>query len=694
MIGALFGVALTVLVVPDPGTSAAGARIIVVPAGTTLTEAARTGVADADGRTVFDVPPATYAVSADKPGFVPAAARIVVVRAGVPGVTVRIALHAVPMSALRTIGSVANAQRGAFNGTPNALAVLPREGYRDQGQPDSTAVLAQTPSIAVDRAARGLTVVNDEPPVALVRGGTPLETQTLLDGVPVMLPSTRALPLTAIPAFVLSEVEVYPGQSAPLPAIDGALNGSLNVRFPEPTPVWRALPEVGADGRGGSFADVSAGGALAGGRIGVALAATSNGATASGPSLVPSDLIDDYDAIQRAALLKVRASLSPAATFTATTYGEADANRLDESAFSFSEGELRVGGAHDAVLARWWHASARRDGPAAGDPTEFRTDDALSGASVEIDHSIGRAQYALGVSETYGTGSALGDVDVDPGAHMRVQTAFARAIVPLRPHLDAQVAAYGVHADAAADGYTANESGIAARAGLAYHAANAFTLRASLGSGFTPPSLVALAGLRGAPQGPTYANTADLGFDAHVVDALTTLSFDVFSAVEQNRLELDAADRWIDAGTVARRGLEISLGRRPRAGVGYLLQAWTASETPAIGRTFGDVASGATHGYAEISYHAARGSRVSLGATYWGADSILAQPAVVMLNTNVEVQVGARGKVQFDVENLNNAARAVPSAYTLPSIASPFAPGPRTVRLFLRRSVGRTSTDE
>jgi len=125
-----------------------------------------------------------------------------------------------------------------------------------------------------------------------------------------------------------------------------------------------------------------------------------------------------------------------------------------------------------------------------------------------------------------------------------------------------------------------------------------------------------------------------------------------------------------------------------------LLQAWTASDTPALRATAGDVASGATHGYAEISYHGAQGSRVSLGATYWGADPLLTQPVVVMLNTNVEIQVGARGKIQFSVENLNDAARAVISRGTpFLSDPSPFAPGPRTVRLLVRRSFGRTGPD-
>jgi hypothetical protein len=151
---------------------------------------------------------------------------------------------------------------------------------------------------------------------------------------------------------------------------------------------------------------------------------------------------------------------------------------------------------------------------------------------------------------------------------------------------------------------------------------------------------------------------------------------------------------WSDVGETARRGAELSLARRPAVGLGYLLQAWTASETPGLGPTYADVASGETHGYAEISYHGAQGSRVSLGATYLGADSAFAQRAALVLNTNLEIQVGARGKIQFDVENLNDAPVRVRGAeFARFAPRSAYGLAPRTVRLFLRRSIGRAGSD-
>ncbi|MEA2720203.1 MAG: TonB dependent receptor, partial [Candidatus Eremiobacteraeota bacterium] len=395
----------------------------------------------------------------------------------------------------------------------------------------------------------------------------------------------------------------------------------------------------------------------------------------------------------RALLLKARASLSPAATFTATGYSEADTNRFDRNGFGFTTAELRLNGAHDSVLARWWHASSIRDGAAAGDPLVFHTEDALTGASLELDHTRGDDLFSAGVTETYGLGSANGGIFVGAGAHERIQTAFARAIVHPARRVETQFALYDFGADVVANGRRLTESGLLARVGAAYRASDRTTLRASVGEGFTPPSLVAFAGLRGA-IGPTGSGTVDLGIEQRVIDNRTTLSADVFATREVNRLIESRRGGWVDAGTVARRGAELSLARRPAVGLGFLLQAWTATETPALLATVGDVASGATHGYTEISYHGAQGSRVSLGATYWGADPSLAQPATVLLNTNVEIQVGARGKIQFSIENLNDAARAVIApAHPFLSAPSAFAPGPRTVRLLLRRSFGRTGTD-
>lgn len=674
MIAALL--ALTIVAIPDPGTSARGADVHV-HARQNASGVDRHATIGAGDRATLDVPPGAYVVDLTKPGFVPARAY-----ADAGRTTVRIALHAAPASALRTIGAVAAAERGAFNRAPEPLAILPREGYRDQGQPGTTTVLTQTPSIAVDRAGRGLSAA-DAPPVALVRGGTPLETQVLLEGDPVALPTTRTLALSAIPAFVTQEVEVHPGQAATLPQTDGALSGSLNIRFAEPAPVWRALPELGADSRGGSFADVSAGGATADKRIGFALAATSNGAHAT---------VQPLDTIQRALMLKARASLSPAATFTATGYSESDSDRIGSNTFGFGAAELRVNGRNGALLARWWHASSVRDGAAAGDPFEFHTEDALTGASLELDRARGDDLFSVSVSETYGQGSARGATFVGVGAFERVQTAFARAVVHPAPRLETQLALYEVRADVAANGARAVEGGFSGRLGAAYRLSDRTTVRASAGASLAPPSLVAFASLRDRFRA-SGGGTVDVGVEQRVIDKQTTLSADVFATRIVDRLAETRTGRWIDVGTAVRRGAELSLARHPAVGLGYLLQAWTSSDTPALGGA-GDVASGATHGYAEISYHTARGSRVSLGATYWGADGALGQPAVVLLNTNVEIQVGARAKVQLSVENFDDTARAVFSPLR-PFVAPPsaFAPGPRTLRLLLRRSVGRTGTD-
>ncbi len=679
------GALLTVLVVPDPGASAANATVRAaavrtgpagVPGETAGARAAR------DGRAALELAPGTYEIVVDKPGFVPARARVVVTAAGT---VLRVALHAVPSAALRTIGAVAAAQRGAFNDAPTPLAVLPREGYRDQGQPNTTTVLAQTPGVFVDRAARGLSGGFAPPPVSLVRGGTPQETQVLVDGMPLAFATTRAFALSSVPAFLTQEIEVTPGSAAPLPYVDGDVNGTLNIRLPEPaTSALRALPEVGADGNGGSFADLLASGASPDRRFAAVVAASASGQHGETRYL---------DTVQRALALKARVALSPAATFTATRYAENDADRYDADRIDLTAGELRVTGTRGALLARVWHADAVRVGAAAGDPLVSDTNDALDGASLELDRTSGADLFSLGASLTNDTGR--GDF-ISGTASERIATAFARAILHPAPRWQAQLALYGVGIDAQAGFAAVRARGILGRAGVAYRAGAATTVRASLGDGYAPPSLVALAFTAGRLHGIENSDTADLGIETRVIDARTTLSADVFATRIHDRLVegVPAGAGWADIGETARRGAELSLARRPAVGLGYLLQAWTASETPDLGRTYADVASGDTHGYAELSYHGAQGSRVSLGATYLGADAPLAQPAAVVFNTNLEFQVGARGKLQLDVENLNDAPVRVRSDdFRRFGARSPFGLAPRTVRLFLRRSVGRAGSD-
>ncbi|HTW82842.1 MAG TPA: TonB-dependent receptor [Candidatus Sulfotelmatobacter sp.] len=670
--GAVTAGLLTVIVAADPGTSARGA---VVRAGT-----ARAVVGEG-GRARLGLAPGTYDLTVTKPGFAPAHARVVV---RTDGDRVRVALHLAPSSALRTIGAVSAAERGASNTSPVPETTVPREAYRDMSQPGLDDVLTQKPALAIDRAGRGLSA-DDAPPVALVRGGTPLETQTLINGVPVEPATTRALALTAIPTFVLQELEVEPGASAPLPTIDGAVNGSLNLRFAEPVPVLRALPEQGFDGRGGSFSDLTGGGALDGGQVAFGLAAAIDGENGD---------VAATNVLQRAALLTTRAALSPSGTLTLTGYDESDTDELDQNHFAFSEAEYRLDGAQSALLARAWHVEDERDGVAAGDPLEIATDDRLTGGQLELDRTVGGSLFSAGVTTTGDEGTAAGAIVVPAGSSQTVTTAFLRAILHAGTRWNVQLTGYDVDARTVVPGRVDDISGLAGRAGLAYRLTDRLTLRASSGAGFTPPSLVALAGVRG-PLGVEAALTDDVGLDAHVIDAHTTLSADVFTQTGNDRLvEELGPDPWVDAGPFTRHGAEFSLARFVPAGFGYVLQAWTASETPSLAGSIGDVASGNTHGYAEASYHWRNGSRFSFGATYYGADPLLAQRAAVLLNSNLEIQLGRRGKIQFDLENLNNQRLAITSlAVPVLAARNAFAPAPRTFRIVIRRSVGRTGTD-
>jgi len=667
---------VVVTVAADPGTSAVDAVVRADDAAHGVRASTTVGP---DGRATLALGPGTYALSVTKPGFAPARVRLVVdARTQV----VRVALHATPAAALRTIGAVSAAERGAFNTTPVEETVVPREAYRDMSQPGLDDVLSQKPGMMLDRAGRGIGGF-DAPPVALVRGGTPMETQVLLEGVPVAPATTRALALTAIPSFVTQELEVEPGASALVPTIDGAMNGTLNVRFAEPTPVWRALPEQGVDSRGGSFTDLTGGGAS--GALAFALAAAASGETGD---------LSITDAIQHAAVVKARTPLSPASGLTVTAYDESDQDRVSTQRFAFTGAEYRIDGAQSGLLARVWHVDDDRDGAVAGDPLERAASDRLSGGSLELDRTAGNAFLSAGYAATHDAGSALGFVTVPDGSYQDVATIFLRAILRPSPRWQLQGAAYDVAARTAAGARRVDESGIGLRAGASYRAGDDLTLRASIGAGFTPPSLVALAGLRGR-MGPETAGTADVGLQAHVIDPHTTLSADYFETAGNDRLvETVSALPWVDAGSFTRHGVELSLARFVPRGFGYLLQGWTASDSSRLDATAGDVAAASTQGYAEASYHWANGSRLSFGGTYYGADPALAQPSAVLLNANLEIQIGRRGKIQFDAENLNGARLAVPSALLPFGVErNAWTPAPRTFRMVLRRSIGRTTTD-
>jgi hypothetical protein len=96
-------------------------------------------------------------------------------------------------------------------------------------------------------------------------------------------------------------------------------------------------------------------------------------------------------------------------------------------------------------------------------------------------------------------------------------------------------------------------------------------------------------------------------------------------------------------------------------------------------------------GYAELSYKWPHGSRASIGALYVGSNNAYGAPAFATLNSNLELSLGPRAKLQFSAENLTNAlANRVPMFAPI----SEYGLQPFTLRFMFRQSFGTGSLYE
>jgi hypothetical protein len=295
-------------------------------------------------------------------------------------------------------------------------------------------------------------------------------------------------------------------------------------------------------------------------------------------------------------------------------------------------------------------------------------------------------------------------------------------------------------------------------AGAAAHVRPNLTARFSVGTGAAAPPAAALnanpAKLLvqtpvGAPPFTMTQNTAlqlaietSFGYDAGVEYRLhgdtTTLSADVYHTIVHGAyVDGSAAGpivqyTWFNAPPMTHEGFELSLQQFKRVGLGFIVQAAFARTyvnnasaglyrgpsgplTANLGIVPGQNLSGGSplffgtndvarlrvpyaQGYSEISYKWPRGSRLSLGALYYGSNNPYARQAFAELNSNLELSVGSLSKFQLSVENLTNAySDSLPLGYT--GIPVALAGGasaavnagvlvPRTIRIMFRQSIG------
>lgn len=693
---------------------------------------------DAHGRFVFDVTVrGTYQIAIVEPGFRPYHRNTALPGKGVLAIVLE-------PTTLPVIGSVTGVARAPFNATPVAQRIFPREAYRDQGQPSTATVLAQTPNAFPGLATTTNGAASLPPIDPLVRGGIPFETPTLLDGAPISLPSSGTFDLSLLPTYVLQEVEVIQGPGDPAGAGSG-VGGALNLRLAEPTLPVRGMLELSGDSRGGQFSDLAYDGTLPGGKFAFATMESIDGD--AGP-LNQMDIGVPGNALRKAALLKLRMTPNRSLTVT-TTYLGVNLYR----ALGADDGVFLPDGTYGALLPsadtsqyeslRFMQALARLDRGSDGfDARVYGLDlsnatqsgasgvisnafDGERGGGLKWRHQAEHDLYAIGLDASGGNANT-NDRYTTPIALGSNQTSLrARATAALHPtprdEIDLAAAIESLNERAAPDGHDFQShawSPASARIGYSHTLAPTLALRGAFGTSAVTPPLAALSGGPAVLQ--TYvafparmvafgsdvneierASGGDIGLEWRLHGNTTTLSADWYENATHGAYVLesepvasnDVLERWFNGPPMLDQGVQLSLVQFKPVGMGFIAQiafprTYVVGPLPPDFYTNGNlaiipgqnVAGGAfftpgendvapirvpyAQGYTEISYKWPRGSRLSLGMLYEGANNAYARPAFGTFNSNLELSLGPKAKLQLSVENIFDALDSrLPLAY-------------------------------
>ena len=220
-----------------------------------------------DGRFTFsDLLPGLYVVTAGKAGYSGASQTDFAIVADESS-TLNVNLSPATLTSLREIGrSTVNTGRSGFNTSPASLAIVSRQTFIDQGQPQVARILNETPGI-VSSLPGG---VNNASPGAItfpnIRGALSFETAALIDGHPVSVGQHGDYVTTFLNSYILQSVEVIKGPGAASPIISRAIGGTANFRTIDPTAHPSGTLSLGFDSFGGTFSNFGASGTI--GRLG------------------------------------------------------------------------------------------------------------------------------------------------------------------------------------------------------------------------------------------------------------------------------------------------------------------------------------------------------------------------------------------------------------------------------------------
>ena len=598
--------------------------------------------------------------------------------------------------ALHVIGSVTGHARTPFNATPVAQRVYPREAYRDQGQPDVDSVLNQTPGAFALTSTNTNSATPLSPAFASVRNALPFETPVSIDGEPILTPS-GALDLSLLPTYVLQEVEIVKGAGDPTGAGSG-VGGGINFRTAEPTLGQRGTFEIEGDSHGGSFSDLAYDGTEPGGALSYATMLSVDGS--------PCCDADPLDYTRKALLAKLRLTQPDGVTITGTAmdvtldrsldavYGY-PGNGYEQLGFADLAGSVDRG--DDAYSLRIYTAQVQANDVSPNSLPAATEDE--TGATLAWQHTTGKLSFDTSGRTIWATLANTGETES--------RTSVTESIT-YKPDSRGELDLSGgwINDTSTAASLHAPQ----ARIGYSYDLLSGLALRASYGTSDVLPPLEAIAPVLSQPVVTTStvdsierAAGGDVGIEWRMHGGSTTFSADVYRNATQGVYAFDN-DSWSNGPPMVESGVEFTLQQFKRVGMGFIAAlslprtyVWGATGT----QPFGDqnIGYGAiapfripyAQGYTEISYKWPRGSRLSIGALYVGSNNAYGAPAFATLNSNLELSLGGRAKLQFSAQNLTDAlANRVP----LYAPFSQYGLVPFTLRFMFRQSFGTGSLYE
>jgi outer membrane receptor protein involved in Fe transport len=650
------------------------------------------GTTDARGNVRLALPPAgTYTLRVMATGFRPFSQSLRLVDQSAVNVSLESSA-----GALHVIGSVTGHARTPFNATPVSQHVYPREAYRDQGQPDVTSVMNQTSGALALTSTNTNTATPLTPAFPSVRNGLPFETPVLIDGEPILTPS-GTLDLSLLPTYVLQEVEIVKG-AGDVAGAGGGVGGAVNFRTADPTLGQRGTFETEGDSQGGSFTDLAYDGTEPGGVLSYASMLSVDGSPCCGN--------DPSDYTRKAILVKLRQTPSNGVSITETGLNVTLNRSLDSiyglpgfayQHLAFGDLAASVDRGDDAYSLHAFVAQVQQGQISPNMLPQPIVND--YGATLAWQYTSGK--FSLDTSGRV-LNESLAGINAGQTQTSAIESATYKPNARNELDLSGALNTYNTTAGSV--------DGPSARIAYAYTLESGLALRASYGTSAVAPPLEAIVPYVSAPAVTVSSVTSleratggDVGLEWRLPGNTTTLSADLYHNNTQGVYAFDH-DTWYNGPPMVESGAEFTLQQFKRVGLGYIaaLQlprtyVWGDTGTvlyPAQNIGYGAIAPFRipyAQGYAEISYKWPHGSRASIGALYVGSNNAYGAPAFATLNSNLELSLGPRAKLQFSAENLTNQlANRVPIFGPVPQ----YGLVPFTLRFMFRQSFGTGSLYE